>query len=378
MDFGAREILILLGILVIVAILLDGIRRVSRARRGKLRTSTRRSSRNTAIFDDDDDYPGELPGRGSRVVQVRDERSAEEVSAKIKRDCDYTRNKFTSPFKARSEKSAPDRDPAIFDDSVHEDVDAAAHVDARPSTESHAPQADLEPLPSQVAQPPRQPAPFTAADDDDVPLERDRERANEPRMAPQEERVESPRQPPPGKAAQNTAPHRPANSQGAVDNSGAGRSAQGAGGVSSATQDDILILHLMAHKGRTFEGEKLLEQLLDHGLRYGAMRIFHRHETVDGAGSVHFSVANSVNPGVFDLNIMDQFSTPGITFIMPLDGLEKPLESFETLINTAVSMCRKLDGELKDDTRSAFTKQTVEHYRQRIIDFTRRSFTLTN
>lgn len=81
---------------------------------------------------------------------------------------------------------------------------------------------------------------------------------------------------------------------------------------------------------------------------------------------------------MFDLNTMDQFTTPGVTFIMRLDGLDRPLESFETLISTAVSMCRKLEGELKDDTRSAFTKQTVEHYRQRIIDFTRRSFTLTN
>lgn len=358
MDFGAREILILLGFLVIVAILLHGIRSVSRARHGKLRTSPRRTSRNTAIFDDDDDYPGELPGRGSRVVKVRDERSAEEVSEKIKRDCDYTRNKFTSPFKARKEKPSPDHDPDIFDDAVDEAVDSDVET---PSATPAAPVApsmetfDHEPVPSEkgFAQPA---VPFTVNADDDDLLERSREPVAPSRSAPEMERGRSQRQAPAGQSSLQPPPQ--PHSQGG--------------------QDDILVLHLMAQKGKVFEGEKLLEQFLDHGLRYGAMRIFHRHETPDGAGPVHFSVASAVNPGVFDLNLMDQFTTPGITFIMPLEGLEKPLESFDTLINTAVSLCRKLDGELKDDTRSAFTKQTIEHYRQRIIDFTRRSFTLTN
>ncbi len=332
MDFGAREILIFLGILVLVAVLLDGIRRVNRARHGKLRSSTRRASRHASIFDDDDDdYPSELPSRGARVVQVRDERSAEEVSEKIKRDCDYTRNKFTAPFRARGEQPAPDRDPDIFDPP-------ASDIPADPREADDPPQGT--PAPQGGGQ-----APFTAVDDYQGEAH-DGMMAAEP--PPLQDRQESPR----GREAEKS--------------------------PSGSPQEDILVLHLMAHKGQFFEGEQLLEQLLDHGLRYGAMRIFHRHETKDGAGPVHFSVANSVNPGVFDLNIMDQFSTPGITFIMPLDGLEKPLESFDTLIATAASMARKLDGELKDETRSALTKQTIEHYRQRIIDFTRRSFTLTN
>ena len=395
MDFGAREILILLGILVIVAILLDGIRRVGRARRGKLRTSPRRSSRTTAIFDDDDDYPGELPGRGARVVQVRDERSAEEVSAKIKRDCDYTRNKFTAPFKARSEKSTPDRDPDIFDDGPADAGDIYPESLETESSETKSPaafaaEADLDgPLPSEVAPPPRQPEPFTVTDDDAVLRERSREphdsRGPLQRQEEheQEEWTESPRQRPSDRtphhsSAARAATSAPANTQTTAAASGSSAPSRGNSTSSASLQNEILILHLMAPRGRTFEGEKLLEQMLDHGLRYGEMRIFHRHETLDGAGPVHFSVANSVKPGVFDLNTMDQFSTPGVTFIMRLDGLDRPLESFDTLINTAVSMSRKLEGELKDDTRSAFTKQTVEHYRQRIIDFTRRSFTLTN
>ncbi|MFA5547104.1 MAG: cell division protein ZipA [Porticoccaceae bacterium] len=321
MDFGAREILIVLGILVILAILLDGVRRVNRARHGQLRSAGRRPSKN-AIFDDDDDYPAELPSRGARVVEVRDEESAEKLSEKIRRESEYVRGKLTDTFaRSRGEQPqprAPDHDPAIFDETP-----------AR--AEPRIPEPEPAPAPT----------PVTAAGDD--------------RFADEPDRIEP--------------------EIGLDGGRGESRRPNPRGGVS---EQDIVILHLMAHKGQFFEGERLLEQLLEHGLRYGSMKIFHRHEHKDGSGPVHFSVANSVNPGVFDLNLMDQFSTPGVTFIMPLDGLDKPLESFETLITTAASMARKLDGELKDETRSALTKQTIEHYRQRIIDFTRRSFTLTN
>ena len=325
MDFGAREILIVLGILVILAILLDGVRRVNRSRHGKLRSSSRRPSKNAIFDDDDDDYPSELPSRGARVVEVRDERSAEKISEKIRRESDFGRSKLTTPF-ARSRGDQPqtpvaDHDPAIFDEPP-----------IRPEV------ADLQPAPPS--------SPDRSGLDGD-PLD---DLGDEP------DRIE------------------PEISLGGASR-GEGRGSSARGGVS---EQDIVILHLMAHKGQFFDGERLLEQLLDHGLRYGSMKIFHRHEHKDGSGPVHFSVANSVNPGVFDLNIMDQFSTPGVTFIMPLDGLEKPLESFETLVTTAASMAKRLDGELKDETRSALTKQTIEHYRQRIIDFTRRSFTLTN
>ncbi|MFA5493450.1 MAG: cell division protein ZipA [Porticoccaceae bacterium] len=347
MDFGAREILILLGILVILAILLDGVRRVNRSRRGKLRTSARRASKN-AIFDDDDDdfYSTELPGRKARVVEVRDEKSAAQVSEKIRRECDYERNKLTAAFRSKSEsepaKQPIDRDPAIFDvpeSAIHDDQRAPGDPrDDRDDAHDHHDVAAPEPIrASSHEQSYRRPEPaaFSA----------EPERIEPQLAAPVERRPEPPRR---------------------------------SSSARVAAEEDILILHLMAHKGRQFDGEKLLEQLLEHGLRYGSMKIFHRHENKDGSGPVHFSVANSVNPGAFDLNIMDQFKTPGVTFIMPLDGLDRPLESFETLITTAIAMARKLGGELKDETRSALTKQTIEHYRQRIIDFTRRSFTLTN
>ena len=46
----------------------------------------------------------------------------------------------------------------------------------------------------------------------------------------------------------------------------------------------------------------------------------------------------------------------------------------------AITTCRpiasiELNGELKDDQRSVLTAQTIEHYRQRIVEFERRALT---
>ena len=38
-------------------------------------------------------------------------------------------------------------------------------------------------------------------------------------------------------------------------------------------------------------------------------------------------------------------------------------------------LAHELGGELKDDQRSVMTAQTIEHYRQRIVEFERRQLT---
>ena len=141
---------------------------------------------------------------------------------------------------------------------------------------------------------------------------------------------------------------------------------------------EIIILHVMAKPGHVMPGPELLESLLENHLRFGSMNIFHRHEQHDGTGQVLFSLANSLNPGTFDLANMDAFETPGVTLIMPLEGLVKPLDTYRELVRTARAIARTMGAVVQDDTRSVLTNQTIEHYRQQIIEYTRRSFTLTN
>jgi cell division protein ZipA len=133
----------------------------------------------------------------------------------------------------------------------------------------------------------------------------------------------------------------------------------------------VVVLHLMAKEGEFFQGEQLLDALLRQGLRYGSMKIFHRHEKEDGAGSVIYSVANSVNPGTFDLNDMAELTTPGISLFFAMEDVDDVGAGLDTLLNSAKEIAADLGGELKDESRSAFTRQTEDHYRQRVADFSR-------
>lgn len=133
----------------------------------------------------------------------------------------------------------------------------------------------------------------------------------------------------------------------------------------------VVVLHMMAGVDEPFPGRDLLDALLGAGLRYGSMKIFHRHANEDGSGPVLYSVANSVNPGTFDLATIDDFSTPGVSLFFAMEDVDDPMMAFDILLTGAKKMAAELGGVLKDESRSVLTKQTEEHYRQRITDYCR-------
>jgi len=136
---------------------------------------------------------------------------------------------------------------------------------------------------------------------------------------------------------------------------------------------EVLVIHVRAAENEYFYGSDLLDLILDNGLRFGAMDIFHRHAGEDGEGPILFSMANMVKPGVFDLHTFEEFSTVGLSFFLGLPTeTNANMETFDIMLATAKDIAGRLKGELKDEDRSVLTKQTIEHYRERIRDFTRR------
>lgn len=130
-------------------------------------------------------------------------------------------------------------------------------------------------------------------------------------------------------------------------------------------QQEVLVIHLMSATDQTCSGQLLLDSVLKQGLRYGEMKIFHRHTDENGSGPVLFSMANLLNPGTFDLTTIGRQELVGVTlFMAPLD-LEKPAEVFDLMIETAEYLAEKLQLNMMDESRSSMTKQTIEHYRQR-------------
>ena len=138
-----------------------------------------------------------------------------------------------------------------------------------------------------------------------------------------------------------------------------------------AEPEEVLIINVMAHKGEMFNGGELLDIILKCGMRYGSMDIFHRHSDTKGEGALLFSMANMVKPGTFDLDAMDDFETPGISLFMTLPINADSMQSFDLMADTARVIAETLNGELKDEQRSVMTRQTLEHCRQRIRDFER-------
>ena len=143
-------------------------------------------------------------------------------------------------------------------------------------------------------------------------------------------------------------------------------------GRQPAEPDEVLIINVMARNGERFSGGDLLQALMEQKMKFGAMDIFHRHTDDDGYGPVIFSLANMVVPGTFNLAAMRDFSTPGVSIFMSLPVEAESIAAFDTMAATAKALAEELGGELKDENRSVMTRQTIEHSRQRVVEYERK------
>lgn len=135
---------------------------------------------------------------------------------------------------------------------------------------------------------------------------------------------------------------------------------------------EVLVVHVIAQKGTTFSGEDLLYVFNSCDLRLGERDIFHRFEENNGNGRVQFSVSQAYEPGSFDASVLLSQSFSGLSFFMSLPGPKKPLDAYEAMSEMAQFVARNLKGDLLDDSHSAMTMQTMEHHREKIMDFERK------
>lgn len=137
-------------------------------------------------------------------------------------------------------------------------------------------------------------------------------------------------------------------------------------------QPEVFMLNVVARDPQGFRGDEILQILLACDLRFGDMNFFHRHEFEAGRGAIQFSVANMMQPGVFDIDNMGDLSTPGLVFFLTLPGPEDMMKAFDYMLETAQAVARNLGADVLDESRSALTKQSMEHSRQKIRDLERR------
>lgn len=356
-----QDWLTLIIVLLILGILLDGIRRMRANRRNALRMS-----RNVNIQDVQDDpveeervNRSEFPSGGARVVQ----RNPDEVP--------NIRQNLRESYVA-SRKTSAIRNHAVAPGSLDPQMEAAGDdgdveqsvVDDLPAEHREPSLGDLDNL--DVDTRPRRKVTFRP-ETDDIPPEA-QETSADPEDALEESVVSTPDpdealsvadEPAAVDTADDSPPQTEAADQRIED-------------APRPPPDEVMIINVMARGDSRFAGAELLQAMLDQGLRFGDMDIFHRYEGLDGDGSILYSVANMVVPGTFDLATMEEFDTPGISMFLTLPIKTDSLEAYNLMVDAAQSIASRLDGELKDEHRSVMTRQTLEHERQRVIEYDRK------
>jgi cell division protein ZipA len=123
-----------------------------------------------------------------------------------------------------------------------------------------------------------------------------------------------------------------------------------------------LILTLHVARDRPIPGDILYPALLDEGLAFGRMDIYHADDDA-------FSVANMVEPGTFNPLQPEGFETPGVSLFAVLPGPLAGGPTLERLLSCARGLAAEFNATVLDETRSALTKQTEAHLRERVAAF---------
>jgi len=140
--------------------------------------------------------------------------------------------------------------------------------------------------------------------------------------------------------------------------------------VNQAPAEELVVLNVIA-KSRPFHGGDVLELFLRNGIKFGDMNIFHRIDPVTKLSQ--YSIASVTEPGYFDLQSMPGEEFRGLCLFMQLPCSGQATKVFTDMLTVADKLARQLDAEVCDEQFNRLTRQSTEHYRQRVAEFTRRN-----
>ncbi len=326
-----REWLIAIGTLVIIGIVIDGYRRMRRARKESMEISSGMGAGELKSSPLDEDFNPELPNGGARTISrdTLEQRGyvKPEKSSRLGTPVQKPTRPITETRAAEREPDQEETEDYMGDSGFSSRDDSGAEVDSGWSaTDDETPEVSQAPVADGAVE--DEPVPPTVTTD----VEEDTARREPVRR----------------------------------------RSDQPLAGANRPEAREVVVINVLAKNGNDFQGSALKKLFEACGLEFGDMDIYHRHETLDTNSPVQFSVANAVEPGTFRPEDMATLSTPGISFFMSLPGPSNALQAFDFMLETAQCVVKNLGGELKDERRSVMTQQTIEHCRSRIREFERK------
>lgn len=135
----------------------------------------------------------------------------------------------------------------------------------------------------------------------------------------------------------------------------------------------IIVLFVIAQHEIGFSGTDIFEVLQDLGLVHGKKRIFH-HYGLGESKTQHpiFSIANIMEPGVFNPEEADTFHSQGLALFMQLPGPFGGRVAFELMMNTAQRIADTLSGIVENDRHQPVDASVINELRQKINQFEQR------
>lgn len=138
--------------------------------------------------------------------------------------------------------------------------------------------------------------------------------------------------------------------------------------------EPLVITLSIASRSGGFSGRTLESVLKGNYFYFSGKNIFHRHVGDSPSNPVLYSVAQAVEPGIFDLEKMKHQRIAGLVIFMVLPTISTVhnMNIFEQMLKSARQLAAHLNGELCDDQHNYLTTQTLEAYRQKIQHYDER------
>ncbi|MDD9892868.1 MAG: cell division protein ZipA C-terminal FtsZ-binding domain-containing protein [Gammaproteobacteria bacterium] len=131
--------------------------------------------------------------------------------------------------------------------------------------------------------------------------------------------------------------------------------------------DKVIVLHVLAPHGATFDGLDLRAALIAEGLVLGKDGFFGRRDERNSC--IKWRVANMLKPGTFDVASFESMQTPGLTLFMAMPGPFSFLDAYDDLVATGQRLTERLGGTLADERRHRLNDQTIAHEREAVIEY---------
>ena len=133
---------------------------------------------------------------------------------------------------------------------------------------------------------------------------------------------------------------------------------------------DVFVFNVVAREGATVRGHEILQFFLTAGFRFGEMSIFHRHQNSDGTGPVLFSIANMMQPGTFNLDKMEQFSSQGVSFFLSAPNEDINIKkAFDMMLVAVEQMAEEFDCIVLNEQRTPLTEEEFRDYHKRLLRY---------